>query len=78
MFLAAIVGTISFVCGVRGYLWGGEVKNILLRAVLFVGGGLMIMPGLVTDLIGLGMLAAVIVIVKIQRKGQNTQTPAVS
>ncbi len=78
VFLAAIVGTISFVCGVRGYLWGGEVKNILLRAVLFVGGGLMIMPGLVTDLIGLGMLAAVIVIVKIQRKGQNTQTPAVS
>lgn len=64
---AAIIGTYAFVAGLQGYLLG-PVNNWLLRILLIGGGCAMIAPGLVSDLIGLGILVAVSVIVYFSRK----------
>ncbi|MDR2006960.1 MAG: TRAP transporter fused permease subunit [Acidaminococcales bacterium] len=52
----AVCGVFSFVCGIQGY-FGSTVRNPLLRLALVIGGLLMIDPGLVTDLMGIAILA---------------------
>ena len=54
----AICGVFSFVCGMRGYL-AGSVESFLLRGLLILGGMLMIIPGMVTDTIGIALLIGV-------------------
>ncbi len=69
----ALIGTYSFVGGMNGYLFG-TLKNFLLRAFLVVGGALVIFPGLVTDLIGFGLIGAVLVVVFFRKKQKRIQT----
>jgi TRAP transporter 4TM/12TM fusion protein len=54
----AVCGVFSFVCGIQGY-FGGNVRNPLLRLALVAGGLLMIVPGLVTDLVGIAILSGI-------------------
>lgn len=64
---AALVGTYAFVSGLQGYLLGA-LNNIVLRILLVVGGCLMIIPGIVSDLIGAAMLCLVVGIVLYTKK----------
>ena len=68
---AALVGTYAFVSGMHGYLFG-RVDNWLLRILLILAGCAMIAPGLVSDLIGLVLLAVVGVVLYISRKNAKT------
>ncbi len=71
---AAIVGTYAFVAGLHGYLFG-VLKNLILRALLVIGGCLMIVPGFVTDLIGLAIVVGVFLAVRAMR-GRATPNAA--
>lgn len=63
----ALLGTFAFVCGINGYLFG-TVRNIILRVLLFAGGCLMIIPGVTTDLIGVGTFALVLALTLLTKK----------
>ncbi len=60
------LGTYSFTCGVQGYLFG-TLKHWFLRIPLLLGGILMIIPGIYTDLIGLSIVVLVSFINKAQK-----------
>ena len=55
--LSATLGMLSIAAGLMGYLT--RDTNMLFRIILVAGGLLMIVPGTVTDLIGLAVLVAV-------------------
>ncbi|MFH0913762.1 MAG: hypothetical protein V1849_00540 [Chloroflexota bacterium] len=56
--VTAIVGIFGLSAGIEGYLFSR--MNWLQRLAFFAGGLLMTIPGLVTDLIGTGVLALAI------------------
>lgn len=53
--VTAFFGVLALACAAQNFL-GGKLP-VLLRALLFAGGGCLIFPGLITDLIGLGIVA---------------------
>lgn len=69
---SALVGIVALSGGTMGYLL--EEDKIPERIILLAGGLCMIYPGLVTDLIGLGSLALVIVMQLMRRKRKIRQT----
>ena len=64
--ITATLGMASIAAGLMGYLIR-DMKAIS-RVILIIGGLLMIYPGTVTDLIGIVILAAVIVLQRIENK----------
>lgn len=54
--VSSIVGTISLACGVQGIAIGRT--NIMERACFLIGAPFLMIPGLITDLIGYGFVAA--------------------
>lgn len=64
---AALLGVYAFVSGMHGYLFGA-LENLAARALLIAGGCLMIVPGIVTDLIGLCILGIVLAVVTLGRR----------
>ena len=60
--LSATLGMLSIAAGLMGYLT--RDTNMLFRIILVAGGLLMIVPGTVTDLIGLAVLVAVYLLQK--------------
>jgi len=57
------MGVASLGSALEGYLWGvGILKNLPLRALLLIGGLLMAFPAISTNLIGLIVTLAVVVI----------------
>ena len=60
--LSATLGMLSIAAGLMGYLT--RDTNMLFRIILVAGGLLMIVPGTVTDLIGLAVLVAVFLLQK--------------
>ena len=64
--VTAALGMMSIASGLMGYLTR-DMKWIT-RIVLVVGGLLMIYPGTVTDIIGIVILAAIIVLQRIENK----------
>ena len=67
----ALIGTYAFICGMRAYFWGRDLNNKGLRAVIMAGGLLMIIPGMATDIIGVGMLVIVYITEYIIRKRRS-------
>lgn len=63
----AILGVYLYVCAIQGYFFG-KVKNPLLRIVLAVAGCLLIIPGLTTDLIAIGLASAIFFIQRAKRR----------
>jgi TRAP-type uncharacterized transport system fused permease subunit len=53
----AIMGVFAFACGVQGYLAGS--LGWVTRLVMIGAGLLLIKPGLLTDAVGLGVMALV-------------------
>lgn len=58
VFLTSILGVFAFVCGIQGY-WGRRMDNWILRIIMIAAGCLMIIPGLITDIIGIVAATAV-------------------
>ncbi|MFH1003254.1 MAG: TRAP transporter fused permease subunit, partial [Chloroflexota bacterium] len=56
--LTAIVGIFGLSAGIEGYLFSN--MNWGQRLLFFIGGGVMVVPGLITDAAGLGILALAI------------------
>lgn len=67
----ALIGTYAFICGMRAYFWGRDLNNKGLRAVIMAGGLLMIIPGMATDIIGVGLLVIVYMTECIMRKRRS-------
>lgn len=61
---STLFGVYAFVCGIQGYFFG-NLNNYIVRALLVVAGGLMIVPGIVTDIIGAGIVILVFIVKKI-------------
>jgi TRAP transporter 4TM/12TM fusion protein len=55
--LTALFGVLALACGAQNYLAGR--LPFLMRLFLFIGGGCLIFPGLLTDLIGLAIIALI-------------------
>ena len=53
--VTAFFGVLALACAAQNYL-GGRLP-VLLRLVMFAGGGCLIYPGLKTDLLGLAVVA---------------------
>lgn len=68
----ALIGTYAFICGMRAYFWGRDLDNWLLRTVIMAGGLLMIIPGMETDIIGIGLLVTVYLITTIMRRRRSS------
>ena len=64
--LTALIGCWAAAVALIGW-WKGKV-NFLFRVLMFAGGVCMIIPGAVTDLIGVAIIAAIIVFLVLQRK----------
>jgi TRAP transporter 4TM/12TM fusion protein len=63
----ALVGVIFYVCAIQGYFFG-KVKNVFLRMILGVAGCFLIIPGIKTDLIALGLAGVVFFIQRLKRQ----------
>ena len=73
--LTALVGIYELSAGVSGYLFGN--LNPVMRIILILGGGCLIMFGVVTDIIGVGVLALVILFqLLITKKKAKPEEPA--
>lgn len=58
--VTALLGIFMFSCALEGYLLGaGKVDNIFMRIVLFAAGLFMLIPGLMTD--GIGMVLTLLI-----------------
>ncbi len=66
MIITAIIGLVGIGAGFIGYLNGK--LNPILRVVSFAGGLCMVIPGTVTDIIGIVIIAAVWAIVRLNAK----------
>jgi TRAP transporter 4TM/12TM fusion protein len=55
--VTAFFGVLALACAAQNYL-GGKLP-VLLRVVLFAGGGCLIFPGLVTDLVGIAVVTII-------------------
>ena len=62
----SVVGIISIAAGLEGYLEGN--LNFIFRILLIAGGLALLVPGTLTDIIGIGALAVVFVIQIMRRK----------
>jgi TRAP-type uncharacterized transport system fused permease subunit len=51
------IGVVALAAGIGGYF--ARPASLLDRALLLAAGGLLVVPGIRTDLLGLGLLAAV-------------------
>ena len=58
--VSSFIGMFSLAAGIEGYMF--QKMSLLWRLAAIAGGLLLIDPGLVTDLIGLGLIAAVITV----------------
>ena len=56
--ITSFVGIFGIAAGLEGYLMGN--MNVLIRLIIVVGGVLMIIPGTLTDVIGLACIAAAV------------------
>lgn len=65
--ITALLGTFALACGMQGWYLGREIPFIL-RIPLIGGAILLIKPGIVTDLIGLGLLVLTYIISRIWKK----------
>lgn len=66
-FITSMIGVFSLAAGVQGYLL--YKTNILSRLVLIGGALLMIEPGILTDILGIGLFVSVLIYQWIMRKG---------
>ncbi len=69
-FATALIGTYSMACAVQGW-FGGRAPS-WLRLLLAAAGLLMIYPGAISDVIGLGLLAFAFVYRTISKRATNT------
>ena len=67
--LTSLIGIFGVAAALEGYIL--EHMAWYERAVSIAGGLLLIYPGLVTDLIGLSLVAAVIVLQVLKRQNQK-------
>ena len=66
MILTAIIGLVGIGGGFIGYLFGK--LSMPLRLVSFAGGLLLVVPGTLTDIIGVALVALVVVFTKLRSK----------
>jgi TRAP-type uncharacterized transport system fused permease subunit len=66
MIVTAIIGLIGIGGGFIGYLFGK--LNIVYRLISFAGGLLLVIPGTLTDIIGIAMIALVVLITFLTKK----------
>jgi TRAP transporter 4TM/12TM fusion protein len=69
MLVTAVIGLIGIGAGFIGYL-NGPV-NPVMRVISLVGGLLLVIPGTVTDIAGIAMIALVVLTNHLQHKGKN-------
>lgn len=55
---SSVLGVFAFVAGIQGYLFG-NVDNLLFRGLLIVGGCLMIIPEIISTIIGVVLTVAI-------------------
>ena len=72
--ITSIIGVVGLAAGLQGYLLT-EAK-LWERPLLFFGGLMMIYPGTYSDLIGLAMMAAVVVLQLIRRRSSRPMAAA--
>ena len=72
--ITAIVGILALSAGTQGYLY--TAASYPERAALIVGAVVLIAPGLITDLIGFAIIAAVFLKQYMMNKPPETPTPA--
>ena len=68
--LSALVGLFGIAAALNGFL--SKKINPIFRVLLAAGGLCMMIPGTMTDIIGLGVIAAIAVIQKVTSKSQPT------
>ena len=71
----ALLGTLALCAAIEGWLL--RRTNILFRLMLLVGGLCMLVPGSMTDALGVGLMAAVAVIQFLQNKKDGPHTAEV-
>lgn len=64
--ITSLIGIFGVSAGLEGYLKTN--MNVLFRLVMVVGGLLLIMPSIITDIIGVAMVAAIVVLQYISSK----------
>ena len=67
--VSSILGMVGVGAGLEGYLM--HKMNIVFRLVSIAAGLLLIIPGVLTDVIGLVVIAAIFVIQLVQKRGQK-------
>ena len=66
--VTVILGMVSIAAGLAGYFFADATRPE--RAVLIIGGVMMVYPSIIISLVGMA-LAAAVVIVQIVRRGRN-------
>ncbi|MBI2832074.1 MAG: TRAP transporter fused permease subunit [Chloroflexi bacterium] len=61
-FVTSVIGVCGLVAAIEGYVFIGRAEAVLHRALLGIGGAAMIVPGFVTDLIGIVLLSVGVVV----------------
>jgi len=64
--VTSFIGIFGVSAGLEGYL--GRKMNILIRLILIVGGVLLIIPSLITDVVGVLLIAAAVVVQYVIKK----------
>jgi TRAP transporter 4TM/12TM fusion protein len=71
---SAIFGVFMFSSALEGYLIGvGRLNNLLVRLALFGGGLLMLIPGMITDMMGIAFMLLIYFSAFIKRANQNVE-----
>ena len=69
--ITATIGVYALAAAVAGYL-KGEL-SIVLRVVIFLSGMLLVNSGIITDLIGIGIIIAVYILQHVQSKKKGIE-----
>lgn len=71
---SAFLGVFMFSSALEGYLLGvGRLNHLLIRLVLFGGGLLMLVPGMVTDVIGISLTLLIYLSAYLKRTKLNAE-----
>ncbi|MDI6756086.1 MAG: hypothetical protein QME78_17075 [Thermodesulfobacteriota bacterium] len=65
--ITSLVGTYALACGVQGWLWGRPI-SVAYRIPLLAAAITLIHPGVLTDLVGIAVLAGTIVVHRLLEK----------
>ncbi|MFH1169589.1 MAG: TRAP transporter fused permease subunit [Chloroflexota bacterium] len=65
----ALLGLTAIAAGIEGYVWRLGVVNAPVRILLMIGGVMVALPEANSDILGLGLVAAVLLVVFLSKKG---------